>query len=149
MPSTAAVNPSAAFRSRIVSPAGARPNVSESASWVFMDTLLPNKKRKKVEKVIMPSPPIWMSARMTIWPNGLKWVPVSTTVNPVTQVALVAVNSASTKDNDFPTEAGGNISINVPVRIAPAKLSIRISAAVNPRCREAVADCVGLVIGEW
>ena len=135
MPSAAAVNPSTVFKSRRVSPAGACPNVSDSASWVFMDTLLPNKKRKKVEKVMMPSPPIWMSARMTIWPNGLKWVPVSTTVNPVTQVALVAVNSASTKDNDFPTEAGGSISNNAPIRIAPAKLSIRISAAVNPQRR--------------
>jgi hypothetical protein len=36
---------------------------------------------------------------MTIWPNGLKWVPVSTTVNPVTQVALVAVNDRSRRQH--------------------------------------------------
>ena len=51
----------------------------------------------KVVSVISPRPPIWIKNNITNWPKTLQWVPVSTTTNPVTQVADVAVNNASKK----------------------------------------------------
>lgn len=40
-----------------------------------------------------PIPPIWIRSKITICPKIDQYVPVSTTTNPVTQVALVAVNN--------------------------------------------------------
>ena len=45
--------------------------------------------------VMTPRPPSLMSARITTWPRGVQNVWVSTTPRPVTVVALVAVNAAS------------------------------------------------------
>ncbi len=52
--------------------------------------------------VMKPSPPIWMSARMTPWPKPLQWVPVSTTASPVTHTAEVAVKNASRVEVERP-----------------------------------------------
>lgn len=46
---------------------------------------------KKVEKVIYPRPPTWISPKMTNFPNSEKCVPVSRQTNPVTQVAELEV----------------------------------------------------------
>ena len=52
---------------------------------------------KNVDNVIMPRPPNWISTKMIICPKKVKCVPVSTTINPVTQTAEVEVNKASMK----------------------------------------------------
>ena len=41
---------------------------------------------------MMPSPPSWISTRITACPNSVKSMPVRLTISPVTQVALVEVN---------------------------------------------------------
>ncbi len=46
-----------------------------------------------VATAMYPSPPIWMSPRMTSSPNNDQVVAVSTTTSPVTHTAEVAVNS--------------------------------------------------------
>ena len=77
----------------------------------------------KVAKVIMPKPPSCMSKIITICPNKEKYLPVSTTANPVTQAADVAVKSASTQGMEVPlTVARGSIKSNVPQRINPKKV---------------------------
>jgi hypothetical protein len=54
-------------------------------------------------------------------------VPVSTTTNPVTQVAEVAVNNASMNRGDCPEAvAKGIISSEAPINIIAAKPSTRI-----------------------
>jgi len=47
---------------------------------------------------MIPSPPIWIRIIITHCPKGVKKDPVSTTTNPVTQVADVAVNRASVQE---------------------------------------------------
>ena len=76
----------------------------------------------RAAKIMMPSPPSWMSSMMTTCPNGLQNVGVSTTVSPVTQTAEVAVNSASTNDGDSPAAVEiGSISSAVPTSTAEPK----------------------------
>jgi len=53
---------------------------------------------------------------------------VSTTIRPVTQVAEVAVNKASTKLIDPPLVEIGSISKKLPVRIVNTKLKVRTLA---------------------
>ena len=53
---------------------------------------------KKLVSVITPNPPICISMMMINNPSGVKVEETSTETNPVTQVALVAVNNASIKD---------------------------------------------------
>ena len=67
--------------------------------------------------VMKPRPPIWMSVMITIWPKVVQPVKVSRTIRPVTQVALVAVNSASSGAAGAPLEAMGSISSPAPVRM--------------------------------
>lgn len=65
-----------------------------------------------------------MQHRMTIWPNRVNCVPVSTTARPVTQVADVAVKNASTRRMDLPVrDAAGNDSKRVPTKMTTAKLT--------------------------
>ena len=73
--------------------------------------------------VMKPRPPIWMSVMITIWPKVVQPVKVSRTIRPVTQVALVAVNSASSGAAGAPLEAMGSISSPAPIRITRKKLS--------------------------
>ena len=72
---------------------------------------------------------------MTDCPNGLKQLPVSTTVRPVTQTADVDVNSASTNPSPLMVDAGGSISKQVPIRIISAnpKMVARAGERSNVR----------------
>jgi len=70
-------------------------NTLSSACEVRNDIPLPMSITSIVPNSIMPSPPSWISARMTAWPKIVKSAPVSRTIRPVTHEALVAVNSAS------------------------------------------------------
>ena len=77
--------------------------------------------------VITPIPPIWISVIITPWPNSDQYVAVSFTISPVTQVADVAVNSASAKGVIVCLlEDMGSISRNVPSIISAKKLKIII-----------------------
>ena len=89
--------------------------------------------RMSEENVMMPSPPSWMSPRMTAWPNPLNAVAVSTTTSPVTQTAEVAVNSASMKEMRPPRALGGSQSKTAPPRMAKAKLRARTRAGWKNR----------------
>ena len=74
---------------------------------------------------IKPSPPIWMSAKITPLPNMLHSVAVSRTISPVTQVALVAVKSASIGSANAPSaDEIGSISSSPPMRITTKKPSM-------------------------
>ena len=81
---------------------------------------------------IKPRPPIWMSRRMTHLPKSDQCTAVPTVTRPVTQVALVAVNSASIKGVARPLFAAqGSVSSSVPVRIMSAKpTAITIAACI-------------------
>ena len=60
----------------------------------------------------------------TICPNKEKYVPVSATLSPVTQVALVEVNSALKNGRDDPSLLEiGNINNNAPVKMTTIKPS--------------------------
>ena len=69
-----------------------------------------------------PRPPICIKIAMTACPNRLNVSPVSTTTSPVTQTALVAVNSASSGPTCAPgCTANGSISSAAPSKISSAK----------------------------
>ena len=93
--------------------------------------LRPNTYSKNVEKVMIPIPPSWIESRITTCPKLVKYVPVSTTVRPVTQVADVMVKSASMKPIEPPVVACGSINTNVAARIYAAKLNARIFSGAN------------------
>ena len=70
-----------------------------------------------------------MSSRRTIWPLKVKKVIVSSTIRPVTQVAEVAVNSASIAFIPSPEVViSGIISRRVPTVVIPKKLRINMTA---------------------
>ncbi len=71
----------------------------------------------------MPIPPAWMSSMMISCPQNVKWVAVSTTINPVTQTALVEVKRASTHDNGW-FSASGSFKRQVPAAISSKKLDM-------------------------
>jgi len=48
----------------------------------------------------MPRPPTCIKHNIMVLPNTVKYEPVSTTTNPVTQAAEVAVNTESVHDNE-------------------------------------------------
>ena len=76
----------------------------------------------KVDSTMMPRPPTWIMARMSTCPSDEKSCGVSSTMRPVTQVALVAVNRASIGDTGVsPAEAAGKVRSTVPTRISVAK----------------------------
>lgn len=67
-----------------------------------------------------PRPPTSTSTRITVCPNPLQWVAVSTTVSPVTHTAEVAVNAACNKFVERPAAVErGSRSSAVPAEIAP------------------------------
>ena len=77
--------------------------------------------------VITPIPPIWISVMMTPCPKSDQYAAVSFTISPVTQVADVAVNSAS--ENEViprPFDEMGSISSSVPSIMSTKKLRIII-----------------------
>jgi len=71
---------------------------------------------------------------MIICPNREKSLPVSFTISPVTQVALVAVKSASTTPTEIPLlEHCGRAKKKAPIRIVTRKLKIIICGGFNLR----------------
>jgi len=71
-----------------------------------------------VDIVIIPNPPHCKSIRMVNCPKVEKSFPVSKTINPVTQVAEVAVKRALIKPTLLPVlEAAGRLRSIVPMII--------------------------------
>ena len=88
-----------------------------------IESFLPNKIANIVENVIIPSPPAWIRQSITNLPKGVKKLPVSFTVRPVTQVALVAVKTLSTNVAlPAPVVAIGKLKSNAPIIITDKKL---------------------------
>ena len=75
-----------------------RSSMTLKLSWIKPRSFSPIFFRRSIETVmpivINPSPPIWIRHKITACPKSVQCVNVSTTIRPVTQVALVAVNSA-------------------------------------------------------
>jgi hypothetical protein len=72
-----------------------------------------------VDIVIIPNPPHCKRIRITNCPKAEKSLPVSNTINPVTQVAEVAVKRALIKPILFAVlEAEGRLRSIVPTAIA-------------------------------
>ncbi len=90
----------------------------------------------------MPNPPSCMRQRITAWPKPVKYVPVSTRINPVTQVADVAVNSASTQESSPMEILMGRWRNTVPMRIITAKKMI--GRDMGGRC-----FFIGMIIYEY
>jgi len=91
---------------------------------------------KKLENVNIPSAPIWINERIIIWPVSVKRVPVSTTVNPVTQTADVAVKRASMNLSLPVADIDGRVSNVAPIKIVVANPATRIvdgERGVRPR----------------
>ncbi len=63
---------------------------------------------------------------MTSCPKRVNLSPVFTTVNPVTQLALVAVNRASVRESVSPFTAAFVESSTVPIDMSMLKLIIRV-----------------------
>ena len=82
-----------------------------------------------------------MSTSSTPCPNTLQWAVVSTTERPVTQVAEVAVNRASSGLVKVPEAAEkGIVSSAVPKRMTSTKLpTISRTGGVTFRCLLALA----------
>jgi len=79
-----------------------------------------------------PKPPIWIKNKMTTSPKTENVSPVSTTINPVTQVADVAVNNAFKNESPFPSSVErGIVKRKVPMIIISAKPSTRIFGGFN------------------
>ena len=86
---------------------------------------MPDARITAIPIVITPIPPIWISVMITHCPKNDQYVAVSCTISPVTQVAEVAVNSASGNGvNTCCAEEIGSISSRVPAIISPKKLMI-------------------------
>ena len=72
--------------------------------------------------VMTPNPPICMSSNITTCPKTLQVVTVGTVTSPVTQVAVVAVKSASKKGTDLPfAELKGRLNKTLPAKITVRK----------------------------
>lgn len=74
--------------------------------------------------VIIPSPPIWISTRITACPNVLHADAVGSVTSPVTHVEVVAVNRASRYGTATPSAALiGSIKRTLPSKIVTRKLN--------------------------
>ena len=73
-----------------------------------------------------------MSSKITTCPNIVNCVHVSRTIRPVTQVALVAVNMASTTPSRPLRLEIGSVSSSVPSAISSTKLTQMIWVALLP-----------------
>ena len=87
-----------------------------------------------------PRPPSWIKNKTTVWPNMLKWLPVSTTTRPVTHTALVAVNKASMGLMPLPVVLTGRASKTAPTKMVRQKL-ISMSAAGLALCSFVAGFC--------
>ena len=82
---------------------------------------------------MVPSPPIWIITRIRICPKSDQWLKVSTNTNPVTQEALVAVNSAVIKSVHCPSlEETGNVRRQAPIRIIAIKFNAIVLVLFTP-----------------
>ena len=93
------------------------------------------RQRKKLVRVTKPRPPTWISSKTTACPKGVNCVQVSRTTRPVTQVALVAVNMASTTPSRPLRLEMGSVSSSVPKRDQQHKADaddLRCTAAQQP-----------------
>ena len=75
---------------------------------------------KNVAKERILIPPSWMSIIITIWPRMVKVAGVLTTLSPVMQLALVAVNNASMREIPLVVIRGMESKM-VPIRIRNRK----------------------------
>jgi hypothetical protein len=100
-----AANPQASATNTVTSTAPAShrtswparmPSVSEMTARWWSVAWPPRLEAMSVVRVMMPSPPSWMSTRITAWPKNEKSCRVERTAKPVTQQALVAVKMPST-----------------------------------------------------
>lgn len=73
-------------------------------------------KKIKTADVIRPNPPSCMRNIITVCPNNVKAVPVSTTIKPVTVTAEVAVNKVSNHEIVC-VVAIGSFNNTVPITI--------------------------------
>jgi hypothetical protein len=69
--------------------------------------------------VMKPSPPAWISSRITSWPNQVKEVPGSTGESPVVETAETATNRTSSGETGV-SWANGSDSSAKPSAICPA-----------------------------
>jgi hypothetical protein len=79
-----------------------------------------------VEKVIIPSPPIWKREMVITWPRVVRSFPLSITTRPVTQTAEVEVKRASIKVRGPFVAENGNRRRRAPSRMTAAKLRTKI-----------------------
>ena len=87
------------------------------------------KRAKKLVMVIMPSPPIWISTMITNCPKLVNVLGTSIVVRPVTQTALVVVNSESIHERCTPGWMQRGISSTPePTRMITMKLTASIRA---------------------
>ena len=90
----------------------------------------------------MPSPPINISRSIIIFPNPDQYVAVTSTVNPVTVIAEVAVNKASMKGVIPPAVLDcGRPSKPVPINIRIVKREKSIAG--DPKALDLVLFCEG------
>ena len=84
----------------------------------FRPIFRPENIKMATAMVTTPMPPTWISRRITPCPKGDQNSAVSWITRPVTQVAEVAVNSASRKGTRSPDwVATGRLSRQAPIRI--------------------------------
>ena len=89
-----------------------------------------------VPVTIMPSPPIWISPRITACPQPVQATAVSTVTRPVTVTALVAVKKASMKvARCSPGVMTGSNSSPVPTQMVAAKASATKAPGRSARMR--------------
>ena len=101
-------------------------NLSPIPSFLFRRSIRP------VMIVITPSPPICIKISITACPNTLQVEAVESVTRPVTQVEVVAVNSASRNGTASPlAELIGNANNMLPTKIVTRKLSNMICVVEN------------------
>ena len=101
---------------------------------------------KNEVNVMIPNPPSCINNRITTCPIGVKTVAVSTTVNPVTQTALVDVKRASRKLIPLYV-AKGNCNSTAPTKTRNKKLQTnKISGFIRRRImtKTCLDNCITL-----
>ena len=90
------------------------------------------KRAKKLVMVITPSPPTWISIMTTNCPKQVNVLGTSMVVRPVTQTALVAVNSESIQERWTPGWTQRGISSTPePTKMMNMKLTAIIRAGLD------------------
>src|SRR5215510_341770 len=135
--SIATVHTNTWAKSDVSLPSGRARKLLSTMSCVDRDARWPKTRNRAVESVVIPSPPSWINARITMCPKVENSLPVSRTVRPVTHTALVAVNSASRRPICASADARGRVSSSAPTRMATANppTSTRVGC-LRSRCRQ-------------